>query len=216
MYGMETLTHAQALTFVRGIRKALRQAIAAGHLDPVHTIRRHGDVRRGGSTCPGPIGDEPYWSAIVAPLTEPDTAPPASFRPELGVFGLWPLGVKPELVNGHKSDAAAYFQGVMLTAEEFDITVDGWFGDESERVAREFQERHSLPVTGVVDADTWRAVDLRATGQPVGYPEQIVAEQEDGAWSLMKKFGIDPRSPEAIRWYERNYRVNPGDIVVWP
>jgi len=72
LYGLEDIAGTPvAWKFVEGIRKALRQAIFAGLLTPDFQIRRHGDVRVGGTTCPGPIGFDPYWSAIIAPLEQP-------------------------------------------------------------------------------------------------------------------------------------------------
>lgn len=76
MYGLETLTTAQAEGFVFGIREARSQAVDRGWLTQDHTIKRHSDVRPGGTACPGTIGQEPYWSQITAPLTPPAPQPP--------------------------------------------------------------------------------------------------------------------------------------------
>ena len=38
------------------------------------------------------------------------------------------------------------------------LTADGWFGPRTATAVRTFQRRHHLPVTGVVDARTWRAL----------------------------------------------------------
>jgi peptidoglycan hydrolase-like protein with peptidoglycan-binding domain len=39
------------------------------------------------------------------------------------------------------------------------LGVDGDFGDNTEKAVKAFQEFKNLPVTGVVDAQTWEALD---------------------------------------------------------
>jgi Putative peptidoglycan binding domain len=49
----------------------------------------------------------------------------------------------------------------MLQVREYEIgTVDCLFGDQTTYAVRDFQADESLPVTGVVDDDTWAALDV--------------------------------------------------------
>ncbi|MFB4267062.1 peptidoglycan-binding protein [Nonomuraea sp. GTA35] len=44
-----------------------------------------------------------------------------------------------------------------------ELKVDGDFGDQTERICKEFQEFEGLPVTGKVDEDTWKEAWLEKT-----------------------------------------------------
>jgi microsomal dipeptidase-like Zn-dependent dipeptidase/D-alanyl-D-alanine carboxypeptidase len=56
------------------------------------------------------------------------------------------------------------------------IGVDGDFGPETESAVKKFQEQQSLPVTGVVDADTWKALGALVTDdEPAPEPAVVNA-----------------------------------------
>ena len=46
----------------------------------------------------------------------------------------------------------------LLTKKGFAAGADGDFGNVTEGMVKKFQEKNKLPVTGVVDRDTWAAL----------------------------------------------------------
>lgn len=76
LLGLEELTDTAAVPLIEGIRRARRQAVAAGYLTPLHRVIPHSQIRA--TTCPGPLfSTAKYWAAIAAPLTqEPDIMEP--------------------------------------------------------------------------------------------------------------------------------------------
>ncbi len=69
LLGLEPLTETVAGKLIAGIRRARRQAVAAGYLTPDHAVIPHSAIRSTG--CPGPLYTNPiYWRAIAADLTE--------------------------------------------------------------------------------------------------------------------------------------------------
>jgi peptidoglycan hydrolase-like protein with peptidoglycan-binding domain len=53
----------------------------------------------------------------------------------------------------------------------FDIVVDGDFGDQTEGVLRDYQGDMGIPVTGIIDADSWRVLFAREA--PAVFPGEI-------------------------------------------
>jgi L,D-peptidoglycan transpeptidase YkuD (ErfK/YbiS/YcfS/YnhG family) len=93
----------------------------------------------------GPEG----WLLRPEAATAPPS-PPASWSP---------LGV------GARGGQVASVQQA-LTASGIRTTPDGWFGPVTQRNVRTYQSRKGLPVTGVVDAGTARALGLVAAAPP--------------------------------------------------
>jgi lipoprotein-anchoring transpeptidase ErfK/SrfK len=72
-------------------------------------------------------------------------------------------GSKPPVVPAPSSQEAADVQ-ILLDRVNFSPgLVDGSFGDNTHKALAAFQEAHDLPVTGEVDAETWRNL-LAASG----------------------------------------------------
>lgn len=124
LYGLEPIAGTTiADRFVEGVRKALRQAIAAGWLNPVHTIKRHGDVRLLGTSCPGPVGQPPYWGRLTAPLeVAPVPIPDTPSEEDIMKPFYWKHKDHPELfvmpsglhINGEIRDSMDYMNGGKL------------------------------------------------------------------------------------------------------
>jgi len=67
----------------------------------------------------------------------------------------------------------------------FQVKVDGAFGPQTEQAVKAFQQQAGLPVTGKVDAATWKALDAKVqelpqahTGAPVGPGDKGPAVEE--------------------------------------
>lgn len=74
----------------------------------------------------------------------------------------------PRLAHGSKGMAVRNLQRILtLLARKNDMRsldplgVDGDFGDNTEKAVRAYQEFKDLPVTGVVDEQTWTMIDNR-------------------------------------------------------
>jgi peptidoglycan hydrolase-like protein with peptidoglycan-binding domain len=65
-------------------------------------------------------------------------------------------GDRPELRAGSSGDAVRRVQRALTALLGRTVTIDGYFGARTDSAIREFQQLKGLPVTGVVDAETWR------------------------------------------------------------
>jgi hypothetical protein len=127
LHGLADLPEDVALKFVGGIRKFCRQAIAAGWLTPDFdmvpgvTISRHKDERIGGTSCPGPLGDAPWWPMITAPLntTEEDDDMKIIEQYRAADTRVWP-GVKLEPQKVYRFNAG---EGVPKAAKAMMATL---------------------------------------------------------------------------------------------
>ncbi|NUR10162.1 MAG: peptidoglycan-binding protein, partial [Nocardioidaceae bacterium] len=52
----------------------------------------------------------------------------------------------------------AHGRAVVALQRRLHITADGWFGPRTRDRVKLFQRRHHLPITGVVNTRTWRAL----------------------------------------------------------
>ena len=67
-------------------------------------------------------------------------------------------GDEPDLQPGDENEHVLTLQTRLHALQMFDGALDGRFGDETTQAVQRLQERHGRPVTGLVDADTWRAL----------------------------------------------------------
>jgi D-alanyl-D-alanine carboxypeptidase (penicillin-binding protein 5/6) len=97
------------------------------------------------------------------------------FNPE------WERGTgneSPELRLGNLGTRVEYLQRTLnarMTPSP-GLGVDGDFGPATESVVRKFQEMNSLPVTGIADAELWKALGPIVEEQPVAAPDEINGE----------------------------------------
>ncbi len=73
-----------------------------------------------------------------------------------------------------------------------ELSVDGDFGSVTEAAVRRFQEMHSLPVTGIVDAACWKVIG------PVVPPEEIPPPESINAQVLPKLPADDFSGPPVV------------------
>jgi hypothetical protein len=68
------------------------------------------------------------------------------------------LGDKmPTLKRGSKGTDVRRLQG-LLTANGYRTTIDGIFGEQTEKKAKAFQSKHAKPVDGIAGPKTWNAL----------------------------------------------------------
>lgn len=108
-------------------------------------------VRDGTFTKPARWGDDaPSGDGGGTPAPKPKPTPkPGVKAPAFP----GPVLLQPPV---RKSETARRYQRRMRD-RGWVITVDGWFGPQSELVTRTFQEEKDLDVDGIVGPDTWRA-----------------------------------------------------------
>ena len=109
------------------------------------------DVR----AMPTPLFREPARSfgALPTPTLAP-AAPAAAPAVDSGVLALRSAHPYP----GHPLRYGSHGPAVREIQQALGITVDGWFGSETEHAVREFQDTHDLEVDGVVGPITWHAL----------------------------------------------------------
>ena len=80
--GLEMPTEAQADRLIAGIRKARRQAVAAGYLTADHAVTPHRFMPDAQTSCPGPLFTvKAWWNRIAESLTAP-TPPVTQPQPQ--------------------------------------------------------------------------------------------------------------------------------------
>lgn len=83
------------------------------------------------------------------------------FIPEQGVFGLWPLAVKPSIGPGSSGDIVRYLQGVIMFKAGGNINVNGIYDGQTEMRVRDLQRFFGLTVDGWCGAkQTWPIIDM--------------------------------------------------------
>lgn len=118
----------------------------------------------------------PHFQLPCQPAQDPD--PVIVFDPINGRYGLWPIKADKPYLSTEKyalerrtradnrwqwtGDAVAYLQGVILHKSGDDITVDGWFGPQTEARVKDVQGVMGLTADGLVGPSTWGAIDLLA------------------------------------------------------
>ncbi|GAA2084143.1 hypothetical protein GCM10009759_02950 [Kitasatospora saccharophila] len=98
----------------------------------------------------GTVSADPALGGVPAARTSGQATAPATGTPR------WPgryLRVQTPLLHG---DDVLMWQR-RLAARGWSIGADGWYGPDSARVCRAFQQRHGLAVDGVVGPATWNA-----------------------------------------------------------
>ncbi len=100
------------------------------------------------------------WTALgvtctVTPPTPapPEPAPPVQFH-------------CPILRLGSVGPAVRFLQRLLQQRGLYQGLIDGDFGGRTQRAVRQFQRNQNLPVTGVVDRATWRALGVNCDEEP--------------------------------------------------
>lgn len=150
-----------AVVYIAGAGDPLTEAAKRAYLDEADRLRRlrwgHRDWKP--TSCPG---DPVYaWRQAGFPRPAGATVPPSP----LPTLPPQPVGYRmpPTIRRGSAPRSPTRkLQGLLLahgyTLPGPNCGLDGSFGSGTERVVRQFQHSHSIVVTGVVDARTWRAL----------------------------------------------------------
>lgn len=65
----------------------------------------------------------------------------------------------PELKKGSKGEMVMKAQRILKTTSDYIGYVDGDFGWIMEGAVQSFQRRSKVPITGIIDNDTWNALN---------------------------------------------------------
>lgn len=118
----------------------------------------------------------PNFQLPCQPEPEPD--PVIVFDPRNGKWGLWPINESKPRLSTEKwalerrtradnrwqwtGDAVLYLQGVIFHKAGGNITIDGWFGPQTEARVKDTQGIMGITADGLVGPTTWGAIDLLA------------------------------------------------------
>jgi peptidoglycan hydrolase-like protein with peptidoglycan-binding domain len=80
---------------------------------------------------------------------------------------------QPTVKLGDTGEPVKQAQRALRRTPNLTVVVDGQFGPKTEAATKEFQQREGLPVTGIVDEATWKAL-------PNGFPMPILSEGSKG------------------------------------
>lgn len=118
----------------------------------------------------------PDFQLPCQPELPPD--PVLTFDPRNGLWGLWPVNdQKPRLGSRTfvaeraergdtrwqwTGDGVEYAQGVIFHKAGGNISIDGYFGPETERRVKDVQQVFGKHVDGLIGPDTWGVIDFLA------------------------------------------------------
>jgi metacaspase-1 len=89
--------------------------------------------------------------------------------PTGGVVPSQGTGTRPTIRRGDQGPDVRYMQE-RLQAHGFSISVDGYFGPQTESIIQQFQRSNNLSADGIVGPMTWQALDRAPTGGGVPVP----------------------------------------------
>jgi peptidoglycan hydrolase-like protein with peptidoglycan-binding domain len=105
----------------------------------------------------------------------------------------------PTVGKGDTGDAVRQAQRALRRTPDVSLEVDGIFGSATEDAARHFQGLHGLPVTGIVDEPTWKALPdgdamptltLGSNGEAVRCLQETLTMGAAGLWKVTPQ-GVD-------------------------
>lgn len=113
----------------------------------------------------------------VLPPPTPTPEPIIVWKPHEGKFGLWPINANKPYLSTKKfmeqrqtvadnrwrwtGDGVLYLQSVIAFKAGGDITIDGYFGPQTEKRVKDVQAYlgKGIKVDGLVGNDTWKIID---------------------------------------------------------
>lgn len=87
------------------------------------------------------------------------------------------------------------------------IPVDGYFGDTTEAAVKAFQSMYGLPVTGVVNADTWNKMTEVYSGIVFSLPESFYQGRASLYPGVVLKTGMESEDVRKIQVYLNTIRT---------
>jgi len=132
---------------------------------------------------------------------------------------------QPTVGSGDTGGAVEQAQRALRRTPDTTLAVDGIFGPHTETSTKGFQQREGLPVTGIVDGPTWKALP-DGNAMPIlkeGYRGDVVRGLQTiltmGAFGLWEKTpqGVDgmfgPNTTASVRAFQTWARVKVDGIV---
>jgi peptidoglycan hydrolase-like protein with peptidoglycan-binding domain len=132
---------------------------------------------------------------------------------------------QPTVKSGDSGEAVRQAQRALRRTPNTTLEVDGIFGPLTETATKEFQQSAKLPVTGVVDEPTWKALP---TGNPmptlsegdsggaVRSLQEVLTNGAAGLWGTTPK-GVDgvfgPNTTASVRAFQTWARLKADGIV---
>jgi peptidoglycan hydrolase-like protein with peptidoglycan-binding domain len=132
---------------------------------------------------------------------------------------------QPTVGSGDTGEAVEQAQRALRRTPDTSLEVDGEFGPQTETSTKEFQKREGLPVTGVVDEATWKALPdgnpmptLRegSKGDVVRSLQTILTKGAYGLWETTPQ-GVDgmfgPNTAASVRAFQTWARIEVDGVV---
>src|SRR5262245_8792004 len=132
---------------------------------------------------------------------------------------------QPVVQNGSTGEAVSQAQRALRRTPNTTLVVDGVFGPNTETATKEFQQQVGLPVTGIVDQATWKALpngdpmpklSEGSKGDAVRSLQEVLTRGAFGLWKTTPK-GIDgifgPNTAASVRAFQSWARLDPDGVV---
>jgi peptidoglycan hydrolase-like protein with peptidoglycan-binding domain len=132
---------------------------------------------------------------------------------------------QPTVHTGDTGDSVRQAQRALRRTPNTSLVVDGEFGPLTEAATKEFQQAEGLPVTGVVDEATWKALpdgnpmptlQQGSSGGVVRSLQLILTEGAFGLWETTPH-GIDgvfgPNTDASVRAFQTWARIAVDGVV---
>ena len=114
-----------------------------------------------------------------------------------GAISPWPV-----LHIGQQGHTVKTLQ-LLLRAHGRDVVVDGIFGPQTDAAVSGFQTIKGLPASGIVDADTWKALIV-----PVGK-----GSNGDAVRSVQEELGCRRDCPDSTQWLQIDGIFGPKTVA---
>ena len=190
-----------------------------------------------GAASPGPSPFLGQPAAATGAITQLRRRP---IDPFTGQPVITARSAKPPLSRGAAGGNVPLLQRLLQSSGRPWVSVDGDFGMQTEREVMAFQRERGLPPTGIVDAPTWRALEL-AAGTTTGGAETGVIDlrryrpppppppgpinvlrggrrvvcNQDGGCIVLPFYALWARNRNATRAsFQHDYRAIPKGAVV--
>jgi peptidoglycan hydrolase-like protein with peptidoglycan-binding domain len=126
---------------------------------------------------------------------------------------------------GDSGEAVKQAQRGLRRTPNTSVVVDGVFGPQTEAATKQFQQQVGLPVTGIVDEATWKALpngfpmpelSMGSKGDAVRSLQEVLTNGAFGLWKTTPK-GVDgtfgPNTEASVRAFQSWARIGVDGIV---
>jgi peptidoglycan hydrolase-like protein with peptidoglycan-binding domain len=132
---------------------------------------------------------------------------------------------QPTVQVGDSGESVMQAQRALRRTPNTTVVVDGMFGPLTEAATKQFQQQEGLPVTGIVDEATWKALPSGrpmpmlsegSKGDAVRSLQQVLTSGAFGLWETTPQ-GVDgifgPNTASSVRAFQKWARVEADAIV---